>query len=166
MILSRRSELSAALASCRSAFLGVAVFTALLNVLYLTGSFFMLQIYDRVLPSRSVPTLVALCILAAALYGFQAVLDIARSRVLSRIGGAFVEHRHVHGAGVAPEPGQRPAAFRELLAGKVPALAPHDQARPRPVARDPVALDGVGDRHRYPSSLATFWNQTTSSAGM
>jgi PrtD family type I secretion system ABC transporter len=91
MILSRRSELSAALASCRSAFLGVAVFTALLNVLYLTGSFFMLQIYDRVLPSRSVPTLVALCVLAAGLYAFQAVLDIARSRVLSRIGGAFVE---------------------------------------------------------------------------
>jgi ATP-binding cassette subfamily C protein len=91
MILGRRSELSAALESCRSALSGVALFTALLNVLYLTGSFFMLQIYDRVLPSRSVPTLVALCILAAALYGFQAVLDVARNRVLTRIAGGFVE---------------------------------------------------------------------------
>jgi ATP-binding cassette subfamily C protein len=70
---------------------GVAVFTALLNVLYLTGSFFMLQIYDRVLPGRSVPTLVALSILAAALFAFQAVLDIARNRVLTRVAGGFVE---------------------------------------------------------------------------
>lgn len=59
-----------ALRSCRSSYLGVAVFTAILNVLYLTGSFFMLQVYDRVLPSRSVPTLIALCILALGLYGF------------------------------------------------------------------------------------------------
>ena len=69
----------------------MAVFTALLNVLYLTGSFFMLQIYDRVLPSRSVPTLIALAVLAAALYGFQAVLDVARNRVLTRVAGGFVE---------------------------------------------------------------------------
>ena len=77
--------------SCRSSYLGVAVFTALLNILYLTGSFFMLQVYDRVLPSRSVPTLVALCILALGLYGFQAVLDIVRNRVLVRIAGGFAE---------------------------------------------------------------------------
>jgi ATP-binding cassette subfamily C protein len=71
--------------------LGVALFTAVLNVLYLTGSFFMLQVYDRVLPSRSVPTLVALCILALGLYGFQAILDIVRNRVLIRIAGGFAE---------------------------------------------------------------------------
>ena len=89
--LRRASELSAALTAGRSALVGVAVFTALLNVLYLTGSFFMLQIYDRVLPGRSVPTLVALSILAAALFAFQAVLDIARNRVLTRVAGGFVE---------------------------------------------------------------------------
>ncbi|MBI2741140.1 MAG: type I secretion system permease/ATPase [Rhodospirillales bacterium] len=89
--LRRSSELSAALSAGRSAFIGVAVFTALLNALYLTGSFFMLQIYDRVLPSRSVPTLIALAVLAAALYGFQAVLDVARNRVLTRVAGGFVE---------------------------------------------------------------------------
>ena len=55
-----RSELSAALAACRKAFLGVALFSALLNILYLTGSFYMLEVYDRVLPSRSVPTLVGI----------------------------------------------------------------------------------------------------------
>jgi PrtD family type I secretion system ABC transporter len=82
-----RSELAAALASCRSSYAGVAVFTGLLNVLYLTGSFFMLQIYDRVLPSRSIPTLVGLCVLVAILYAFQGVLDIVRNHVLTRIAG-------------------------------------------------------------------------------
>lgn len=86
-----RTELAAALAACRASYLGVAVFTGLLNILYLTGSFFMLQVYDRVLPSRSIPTLVALCVLAAALYGFQAVLDIVRNRVLIRIAGGVAE---------------------------------------------------------------------------
>lgn len=86
-----RSELAAALAACRSSYMGVAVFTAVLNVLYLTGSFFMLQIYDRVLPSHSVPTLVGLCILAVILYGFQAILEIVRNRVLVRIAGGLAE---------------------------------------------------------------------------
>lgn len=88
---SPRTELAEALRSCRTSYLGVALFTAVLNVLYLTGSFFMLQVYDRVLPSRSVPTLVALCILALGLYGFQAILDIVRNRVLIRIAGGFAE---------------------------------------------------------------------------
>ena len=60
--------------------------TAMINVLYLTGSFFMLEIYDRVIPSRSVPTLVGLSILALALYTFQGVLDLVRTRMLVRIG--------------------------------------------------------------------------------
>ena len=52
-----------------------------------TGAFFMLQIYDRVLPSRSVPTLVALAILVAILFGALAIIDMIRSRILVRIGG-------------------------------------------------------------------------------
>jgi PrtD family type I secretion system ABC transporter len=58
----------------------------MINVLMLTGSFFMLQVYDRVLPSRSVPTLVGLAILATALYVFQGALELIRSRVNVRIG--------------------------------------------------------------------------------
>ena len=86
-----RSELSAALAACRKAFIGVALFSAMLNVLYLTGSFYMLEVYDRVLPSRSVPTLVGITILALVLFGFQGFLDIVRSRVLVRIAGSLDE---------------------------------------------------------------------------
>jgi ATP-binding cassette subfamily C protein len=52
----------------------------------LTGSMFMLQVYDRVLPSRSVPTLVSLGVLAVALFAFQGFLDMSRGRILVRIG--------------------------------------------------------------------------------
>ena len=83
------SELSVALRACRGAFLGIAVMTGVLNVLYLTGSFFMLEIYDRVLPSRSIPTLVGLAVLALILYAFQGVLDLIRGRVLVRIGASL-----------------------------------------------------------------------------
>jgi len=84
-----RSELAAALAACRSALIGIALFSGLINVLMLTGSFYMLEVYDRVLPSRSVPTLVGISILAAVLFTFLGVLDLIRTRVLSRIGGAL-----------------------------------------------------------------------------
>lgn len=57
-----------------------------MNVLYLTGSFFMLEVYDRVLPSRSIPTLVGLAVIATALFAFQGLLDVVRSRLLARVG--------------------------------------------------------------------------------
>ena len=59
------AELAAALGACRRAFLAIALFSGMSNILMLTGSLFMLEVYDRVLPSRSVPTLVALLILAS-----------------------------------------------------------------------------------------------------
>ena len=52
----------------------------------LTGPFFMLQVYDRVLQSHSLPTLFGLAILAAMLFSFQAIIDLIRVRVLVRIG--------------------------------------------------------------------------------
>ena len=85
------SELSAALAACRRAFLAVALFSGMSNVLMLTGALFMLEIYDRVLPSRSVPTLVALLILAAGLYAAQGFIDAIRSRILVRVGHSLDE---------------------------------------------------------------------------
>jgi PrtD family type I secretion system ABC transporter len=90
--LKPRPELSAALAAdSHQAFVGVALFSALLNVLYLTGSFYMLEVYDRVLPSRSVPTLVGITLLALILFSIQGVFDIVRSRILVRVGGALDE---------------------------------------------------------------------------
>jgi ATP-binding cassette subfamily C protein len=75
--------------------LNAGVFSALvassfiINLLALTSPLFMLQIYDRVLASGSVPTLLGLSALAIGLYTFQAALDILRSRVLLRIGERF-----------------------------------------------------------------------------
>ncbi|MER9948524.1 type I secretion system permease/ATPase [Mesorhizobium sp. M0047] len=77
--------------SCRSAFIAIALFSGVLNVLMLAGSLYMLEVYDRVLPSRSVPTLIGLSLLVAILYAGQGVLDFIRGRILVRIGGALDE---------------------------------------------------------------------------
>src|SRR3954453_7959187 len=87
----RRSELGEALRACRSAFIGVGVMSCMINLLYLTGSIFMLGIYDRVRPSRSVPTLVGLIVLAGGLYVAQGILDLIRGRILVRIGTSLDE---------------------------------------------------------------------------
>ncbi len=65
--------------------------SGIVNLLYLSGSFFMLEVYDRVLPSRSVPTLVGLAALIALLYSFQGILDFVRGRILVRVGASLDE---------------------------------------------------------------------------
>ncbi len=87
----RRTELGEALRACRTAFIGVGIMSCMINLLYLTGSLFMLEVYDRVLPSRSVPTLVGLIILACGLYIAQGILDLIRGRILGRIGTSLDE---------------------------------------------------------------------------
>ncbi len=87
----RRSELGEALRACRGAFIGVFMMSCIINLLYLTGSIFMLEVYDRVLPSRSVPTLVGLVVIAAGLYMAQGFLDLLRGRILGRVGTALDE---------------------------------------------------------------------------
>jgi len=87
----QRSELSDALAACRGAFVAIGLMSGMINILMLTGAIFMLEIYDRVLPSRSVPTLVGLVILAAGLFAAQGLLDMIRGRMLVRIGSRLDE---------------------------------------------------------------------------
>src|ERR1043165_1248267 len=87
----RPSELGEALRACRGAFIGVFLMSCIINLLYLTGSVFMLEIYDRVLPSRSVPTLVGLVVIATGLYMAQGLLDLLRGRILGRVGTALDE---------------------------------------------------------------------------
>ena len=79
------------LASCRGAVLGVALLSGLINILYLSGSIFMMEVYDRVLPSRSIPTLVGLSVIVVVLYLFQGLFDALRGRILARIGAAVDE---------------------------------------------------------------------------
>jgi ATP-binding cassette, subfamily C, type I secretion system permease/ATPase len=87
----RSSELSAALAACRSAFVGTALISGMSNILMLTGAMFMLEVYDRVVPSRSMATLVGLVVLAATLFAALGILDAIRARILARIGGSLDE---------------------------------------------------------------------------
>ncbi|WP_422002755.1 type I secretion system permease/ATPase [Reyranella sp.] len=87
----RKSELAAALGRFRHALIGIGAFTAAINLLQLTGPLFMLEVYDRVIPGRSVPTLVGIGILALVMFGFQGILDVVRGRVLVRIAGSVDE---------------------------------------------------------------------------
>src|SRR3954447_6356293 len=87
----RPSELGNALRACRTAFIGVGAMSCMINLLYLTGSIFMLEVYDRVLPSRSVPTLVGLIVLAGGLSAAQGGLDLLRGRILGRVGTSLDE---------------------------------------------------------------------------
>jgi ATP-binding cassette subfamily C protein len=73
-----------------SGFRGIVLFlfliSGLINILALTGSFYMMQIYDRALTSGSIPTLVMLSVLAIGLYLFQGTFDVIRSQTLVRVG--------------------------------------------------------------------------------
>jgi PrtD family type I secretion system ABC transporter len=83
---SKRPSVSSAIVACRSALLGTAGISLVTNLLMLTGPLFMLQIYDRVLASGSVETLVALLVLVTSLFTFMGLLELVRARVLVRIG--------------------------------------------------------------------------------
>ncbi|NEY90152.1 type I secretion system permease/ATPase [Tabrizicola oligotrophica] len=83
------AELKAARADHRKLFWAVGLFSVLVNLLMLTGPLYMLQVYDRVLGSRSEATLVALSLLVGFLFLAMGLLDHARGRVMARIGAAM-----------------------------------------------------------------------------
>lgn len=85
------SSFAAVLSSLKRAFVVIGLTSGFINILALTGSFFMLQVYDRVVPGRSLATLAGLAIIAASLYIFQGVLELLRSMLLVRIGTSVDE---------------------------------------------------------------------------
>lgn len=82
-------ELRAARGAGWPLLLAVGVFSAVVNVLMLTGPLFMLQVYDRVLASRSVETLAALFLLVIFLFLLMGAIDLIRSRVMLRLAARF-----------------------------------------------------------------------------
>lgn len=80
-----RSDLLAVLRRSRSALAGVTVFSALVNVLALASSLYMLQLYDRVIPAHSLQTLMALTILMLGLFAALGLFEWVRTRVMSRL---------------------------------------------------------------------------------
>lgn len=84
-------ELRAARGGSIGLVVAVGVFSVAVNLLNLTGPLFMMQVYDRVLGSRSVPTLVALFALVAFLFAMMGLIDLARTRVMARVAMRFQE---------------------------------------------------------------------------
>ena len=84
-----RAELIEARKESRSLYWFVGIFSFFVNMLMLTGPLYMLNVYDRVLGSRSYETLVALSVLVAFLYGMMGILDYTRGRIMGRVGARF-----------------------------------------------------------------------------
>ncbi len=122
-----RAELREALGSGRALFISVGVFSCFVNILMLTGPMFMLQVYDRVLSSRSYNTLLVLFLLVAALFLCMGLLDWARSRVLARAGARF----------------QALLDSRVFIASLTRSLSPKDRSRPATGLRDLEAIQRV-----------------------
>ncbi len=132
-----REELRKALATCRKHFRSVGLFSVFVNLLMLTGPLFMLQVYDRVLASRSMPTLVALLVLITGLFIVMGLLEYIRARVLARAGARF----------------QAALDFRVFDAVLRRSVAPEERARPNTAASD---LDSLRQLLSGPAPFAIF----------
>ncbi|HLA01529.1 MAG TPA: type I secretion system permease/ATPase [Aestuariivirga sp.] len=127
-----RSEIAMVLLASRAAFASTALFSCLVNILMLTGPLFMLQVYDRVLTSGSVPTLVALIAIVVALYAYYGFLEYLRARILVRIGrrveerlrdrvfDSMAEHALRRTQGIGGQPVNDLATIRQFLSGQGP----------------------------------------------
>lgn len=86
------NDLRETIYSARYIFLAIAVFSFFLNLLMLVSPFYMMQVYDRVLTSRSKDTLYVLTMLAVGLLAISAMLELVRGRILVRLGARLDRH--------------------------------------------------------------------------
>lgn len=117
------AELRAARSAQTNLLWSVGIFSVFVNLLLLTGPLYMLQVYDRVLGSRSEATLVALTGLITALFLIMGILDYVRGRILARMGARIQDSldRRVFSAAMqrlaqAPNDAAALAAQRDLEA--------------------------------------------------
>jgi PrtD family type I secretion system ABC transporter len=89
LALARKRDAAKLTEGLRGIIVYLVAISCVINVLALTGSLYMMQVYDRALTSGSVQTLVALSVIALILFLFQGGFDAIRSRVLLRIGARF-----------------------------------------------------------------------------
>lgn len=81
-----KTKLEETLKRTRKSFFYVGIFSFFINMLMLVPSLYMLQVYDRVMTSRSIETLILITIIVAVLFATMGVLELIRSRILVRIG--------------------------------------------------------------------------------
>lgn len=110
---------------------GVAAFSLVINILMLTGPIYMLQVYDRILTSRSMVTLIAITILMIGLFVAMGIMEMYRSKVLARTGLKFEQtmgpstlrlwllRGHNFPKGM-PSPMRDVATIRRFLSGSAP----------------------------------------------
>ncbi|HET7886321.1 MAG TPA: type I secretion system permease/ATPase [Bradyrhizobium sp.] len=97
---------------------GVAIFSGVINVLMLSGSLYMLQVYDRVIPSRNLATLLGLSLIVLLAYLVQGYFDALRSRMLCRVATLFDAslQRSIHTAlATLPLRGVKPMLLQQPL---------------------------------------------------
>ena len=94
---------------------------------------------------------------------FQAHDNHVRSR---DAGVALIEHRHVDGIGIHPQPEQAEMAGSQIAAYAAPSVPTDNDARAAMMLRHAASFDHVDERrHRYPNSLATLWKEATTAGG-
>ncbi|WP_076072066.1 type I secretion system permease/ATPase [Sphingomonas montana] len=113
------NPLREALRACRGHFLWAGLFSGLINLLYLVPSIFMLQVYDRVVPTRGGATLLVLTLILVVSLGVFALLDAVRMRLLLRasvrlekMAASNILHRILGTAGATTT--QRAQAMRDF----------------------------------------------------
>ncbi|MDO5622160.1 MAG: type I secretion system permease/ATPase [Paracoccus sp. (in: a-proteobacteria)] len=96
------AELRTARSRAWRLFTAVGLFSVAVNLLMLTGPLFMMQVYDRVLGSRSVETLTALFLLIVGLFTLMGLLDLARNQIMQRVAARFQDdlESRVYAAGL------------------------------------------------------------------
>src|SRR5579862_1601037 len=97
---------------------GIAVFSGVINVLMLSGSLYMLQVYDRVIPSRNTATLLGLSLIVLFAYLVQGYFDALRARMLCRVATLFDAslQRSIHTAlATLPLRGVKPMLMQQPL---------------------------------------------------
>ena len=130
-----KAELALIFRTLRKHLLYVFGFSCWVNLLMLTGPIFMLQVYERVLPSRSEQTLLVLFSLVVALYAIMGSLDYIRGQVMARVGALFQDRLSDR-------------AFNAALAG---AVSPEGKRAPATALRD---LDSIQAALAGPGCLA------------
>ena len=127
-----RDDIAEVYKTSRRTLTAAAVFSAIINILMLSGPLFMLQVYDRVLSSGSVPTLIALLVLIVIIYVYMGFLEFIRSRLMVRLGhkveerlrpgifDAVMFHALRRTAGIGSQPISDLSTVRHYLSGQGP----------------------------------------------
>lgn len=97
---------------------GIGVFSGVINILMLSGSVYMMQVYDRVIPSKNLATLAGLSVMILLAYVMQGYFDALRARMLCRVATVFdasLQDAIHHALAVLPLRGTKPMLMQQPL---------------------------------------------------